>query len=115
MVFRQMASEIPQPFAHSVGRDGVRVLLNLVDTGFVLTGSFTEPAEEAGAEGGHRAGHGDLPLQATGHERHVFRLVGFGASSAPLGLHRFEPDMKSAQDGAAVESPLGQHVFLGLG
>ena len=75
VVFREVSGEVPKRFGQRVGRDRVGVLLDPVDGGLVLALAFGVAAEEPGAQGGHRVGHDECPLEGLADKGVIGRLA----------------------------------------
>ena len=109
VVLGELARRVPERLAHGIGRDRVRVFLDLVERGFVEPFSFAVAAVELGSESGDGRRHRDERF----HARREKREPGLGLPAALLAkLHVLEPEMKTPQDRARVEGPLGDEISL---
>ena len=116
MVFGKLARQVPQALAHGIGRDGVGLLLGTVEPGLVESLAGAVAAEQAGAQCRYGTGDGEKPLHASFHERDLPGELLGRLAAHPGDLNVLEPDMEAPQDGAGIESPLGDQVpgLLGM-
>ena len=110
VVLGELARQVPQALAHGIGRDGVGLLLGLVEPGLVETLAGAVAAEQARAQRRHGTGDGEQPLHAALHERDVAGELLRRFAAHPGDLDVLEPEVEAAEDGAGVKGPLGDQV-----
>ncbi len=114
VVLGELTREVPEALAHRVGRDGVRVLLHLVEGRLVEVRARAWLAEHLRAERRDRAHHREQALHATVQERQLAREFPRRFAPDPLDLHVVQPQVEAAEDRARVERPLRDDVLLVL-
>ncbi len=106
VVLGQLAREVPEAFAHHVGRDRVGGLLHLVEDVLVDADARAELSEEPRAQGRRGRRHRQTARRRAWREA----VRRDGLLLCALDLDVFEPEVKPAQHRSGVEGPLRHQI-----